>query len=409
MRRRGAVAVLIALSWSCSGHDARRGTEARQLDDAQAVAAVRTYTAIAGASYADAVTSARALAGAIDALLAAPSLATLDTARNAWLSARIPYSQTETFRFCDGPIDALENAINTWPIDENYVEASAPAERPGLIEDAARYPLLSADVLASLNMREGETSVSTGFHVLEFLLWGRDDNPDGPGGRPYTDFSHVEEPAPRAGKSGQAALQIHERRRSYLRSAASLLVTQLEQVARAWAPDAGDNYRAQLLTQPPASALGLAVKGMGSLSGPELSGERLTVPYETKNQENEHSCFSDSTHADLVGNALGIQNLCLGRYRRQDGSSVTGEGVCAALGTLAPEPAARLTRQVAASLAALQAIPAPFDRALLGPDDAQGRKTSAAAIDALRAQTETLTQLAQALQVGLRPALASRP
>jgi putative iron-regulated protein len=407
MGRRGAVAVLIALSWSCSGRD-RRDSQGGQLDDNQAVAAVKTYAAIASASYADAAVSARALAAAVDALLAAPSPGTLDAARRAWLSARIPYSQTETFRFCDGPIDALENAINTWPIDENYVEAGESGERPGLIEDAARYPQLSAEVLASLNMREGETSVSTGFHVVEFLLWGRDDNPDGPGNRPYTDFSHIAEP-PHSGKSGPAAPQLHERRRSYLRNATALLVLQLEQVARAWAPDAGDNHRAQLLRQPPAVALGLAIKGMGSLSGPELSGERLTVPYETRNQENEHSCFSDSTRADLVGDDLGIQNLCLGRYHRQDGSSVTGPGVCDALATLAPEPAARLSRQIAASLAALEAIPAPFDRAILGPDEAQGRKAIASAIDALRAQAETLAQLAQALQVGLQPALASRP
>ena len=59
--------------------------------------------------------------------------------------------------------------------------------------------------------------------------------------------------------------------------------------------------------------------GVAKLSGPELSGERMTVPYETKNQENEHSCFSDSTQRDLWANALGVQNVCLGRYRRDDG------------------------------------------------------------------------------------------
>jgi putative iron-regulated protein len=272
-----------------------------------------------------------------------------------------------------------------------------------LIEDVARYPELSAEVLASLNMREGETSVSTGFHVVEFLLWGRDENPNGPGERPYTDF------APSSAKSTRAASQQRERRRSYLRNATALLAAQLDQVARAWVPDDCANYRAHFLAQPTAIALGLAVKGMGSLSGPELSGERLTVPYETKNQENEHSCFSDSTDADLVGDGLGMENVCRGRYQRLDGSSITGLGVCAALTTLAPEPAARLTQQSAASLAALRAIPAPFDRAILGADDAPGRKAIASAIEALRAQTDTLAQLAQALQVGLQPVRPSRP
>jgi putative iron-regulated protein len=348
--------------------------------------ALHTYTEIATAAYGDSVSGARTLASAIDLLLRAPSEETLAAARNAWLQARAPYAQTEVFRFYDGPIDAVELWVNAWPIDENYVESAASPERPGLIEDAARYPVLSAPLLAQLNMSDGETSVSTGYHVLEFLLWGRDTNPEGPGQRQFRDFA-----------SGADTPEANARRRLYLKNAAGLLVQQLEQVTRTWRED----YAARFLAMRPAAALGLAVKGMGSLSGPELSGERLSVPYETKDQENEHSCFSDSTLADLTGNALGLQNICLGRYQRSDGSSIAGSGICDALQLLAAEPAARLKRQSTASVAAMRAIPAPFDRAIVGDDSAPGRRAVAAAIQALRDQSDTLAELAQTLQVGV--------
>jgi putative iron-regulated protein len=390
MRRGRARSLWLLVCGLASACDARAAGVSDPRFVAGARAALQTYADIAAAGYADSAGSARALAAAIDRLLATPSAETLAGARSAWLQARIPYAQTEAFRFYDGPIDAVERWVNSWPIDENYVESEASAERLGLIQDSAQYPLLSDDVLARLNMRDGETSISTGYHVLEFLLWGRDQNPVGPGQRPFSDF--VEEAQPAATAASTIA-----RRRAYLRSAAGLLVRQLEQVAQAWT----GAYRAYFLALPPSAAMGLAVKGMGSLSGPELSGERLSVAYETKDQENEHSCFSDSTSADLSADALGLQNLCLGRYQRLDGSAIHGRGLCDALQLLAAEPATRLKRQCAASLAALRAIPSPFDRAILGSDTEPGRKAIAGAIEALRAQSETLAELAALLQVGL--------
>lgn len=400
-RTRGRVpAMWVALCgcglFACQANSSR-GSDAAFA--ARSRAALSTYVEIARAAYGDSAISARKLNQAIDALLASPSERTLTAARQAWREARVPYAQTEVFRFYDGPIDAVELWINAWPIDENYVESEPAADRLGVIEDEARYPAISGELLMQLNMREGETSISTGYHVIEFLLWGRDQNPDGPGERPYSDF--VIAPASEGAPSTAAAVL---RRRTYLQQSAGLLQRQLEQVARAWSGD----YDQRFLALPPSAALGLVVKGLGSLSGPELSGERLSVAYETKDQENEHSCFSDSTLADLEGNARGLENVCLGRYRRLDASEVRGTGVCEALRLLAAEPADRLKREVAAGVAAVRAIPAPFDRAILGDDAQPGRRAVAAASKVLREQSETLAELARELHVGLAPA-APRP
>ncbi|MET0285401.1 MAG: imelysin family protein [Polyangiales bacterium] len=317
-------------------------------------AGLATYAQIALAGYEDSLAGAEQLRRAVDALVAEPSEPTLQAAREAWNAAREPYLQTETYRFYEGPIDRVELLVNTWPIDESYVD--------DVIADPTRE--LSASLLVSLNARAGETSISTGYHVIEFLLWGRDEDTNGPGNRPITDFSH-------------------ERRCAYLKLAAGLLVEHLAQVASAWR----GAYREELLAMPPRQALTLALRGMGTFSGPELSGERLTVPYETRDQENEQSCFSDTTDQDVKLDARGVQNVCLGKYGKVD-----GVGICALVGALDAKLGKQLHDEIAASVKAAGELTAPFDRALTERDDAPGRAAMQRTIKALLAQTETITR-----------------
>jgi putative iron-regulated protein len=362
---------------------------AADLHDDHALRALATYADIAFATYDDAASAARALVSASDALLSEPTQENLARAREAWLRARIPYAQSEVFRFYDGPIDALELWVNTWPIDESFVESQLAAGS-GMIDDVARFPVLTRELLLEQNGKAGETSIASGYHVIEFLLWGRDVSRDGPGARPASDFD--------ASGSDARAAQLARRRGQYLKLAAELLVEHLDTVVAAWRAQPG-NYRAGFLARPQREALALVLKGMGALSGAELAGERLTVAYETKHQENEHSCFSDSTHLDLAGNVRGLQNICRGRYQRQDDSAVSGLGVCALIAERAPHLGAKLREQIDASLRAALAIPAPFDTAILGSDNAPSRKAVAGAIAALQGQTQTLSEIAAALSL----------
>jgi putative iron-regulated protein len=386
-----ALAVCALISAACQKQKSEPGE--RELSPAEQSAlrsALSTYAEIAWAAYADSVLGARALSKKADEFLRAPSAEGFAELRGAWVRARPPYSQTEVLRFYDGPIDKVELLINTWPIDENYVEAGALGGKPGIVEDTHAYPDLSAPLLVRLNAREGETSISTGYHVIEYLLWGRDTASDGPGKRPHTDYAISETP-------------VALRRGQYLRLSIEQLIRELESLERDWAKDRPDNYRAKFLGMPPLQALALAVKGMGALSGPELAGERLTVAYETKDQENEHSCFSDTTLNDLSDNVLGIQNLCTGSYRRANGNLVEGPGLCAAFAERSPELAQRLERQIAESLTAVRAIPPPFDQAILGSDSTPGRKAVAGAIAALERQTQTLTDVAVIFELRAAP------
>jgi putative iron-regulated protein len=389
--RRGLFVLCAASCIACQKPKPETGrVELSPAETSALQAALVSYADIAWAAYADAAIGARSLARSAERFLNAPSAEGLAELKQSWISARTPYGQTEVFRFYDGPVDRIELLINTWPIDETYIEAGISAPKPGIVEDTKAFPELSAPLLVSLNGKQGETSISTGYHAIEYLLWGRDTRSDGPGDRPFTDYASAGSP-------------LAARRGRYLKLSIEQLVRDLDSLQGEWQKDRPDNYRTRFLAMPPLAALGLAVKGMGTLSGAELAGERLTVAYETKDQENEHSCFSDTTLNDLAGNVLGIQNLCTGSYRHSNGTVVSGPGLCAAIGARNAELARRLEREIAASLAAVRAIPGPFDQAILGADSAPSRMAMKKAIVALEKQTQTLTDVAVAFELRVPP------
>jgi putative iron-regulated protein len=358
------------------------GTE--PLEESRARPVVERYAALVHENYADAVTKARELRATVDAFVAEPTETKLTAARSAWLAARPAYGQSEAFRFYGGPIDdedtGPEGRINAWPLDEAYIDSVEGAPQAGIINATTEYPTLSEELLISLNERDGETNIATGYHAIEFLLWGQDRSVTGPGNRPASDFVT----APNAA-----------RRRQYLKLATELLVKDLESVQAQWAPGA-NNYGKQFSAQEPKEAVLQVLTGLGSLSGAELSGERMTVAYDNKDQEDEHSCFSDNTKADLYNNALGIQNVYLGRYGTQD-----GKGLDELVAAVDAELDREMKQRLQASLDAIQAIPGPFDQAILGAENAEGRQKVKAAIEALRAQTETLVDVATALGITL--------
>lgn len=348
---------------------------------------VRHYADLVLANYQDALSAARQLESAVESFVTHPSETSLQQAREAWIAARVPYLQTEACRFYDGPIEEVEGFINAWPIDENLIDYVADNPTAGMINDPVKYPHLTGQLLTDLNEKQGERSITTGFHAIEFLLWGQDQRADGPGERSWKDY---------AGATNAT------RRATYLRTTTQLLVTHLQQVTAAWAPGQATNYRAQFLALDADVALGRILKGLGSLSGPELSGERLTVAYQTKEQEDEHSCFSDTTHLDLQYDALGIENIYFGRYVRVDGSNITGPSLHDLLTKEDAALAASLAAQIREGVRAARAIPVPFDRAVLGSDAAPGRQAVRQAIKAFQSQADTIAKVAAAIGVPLK-------
>ena len=233
---------------------------------------------------------------AIDAFLADPTPATLEAAKRAWLVARDDYGPTETFRFYSGPIDneedGAEGLLNAWAMDESYVDYVEGDASAGIVNMPEEYPQITAELIESLNGEGGEENVSTGWHAIEFLLWGQDLNAIGPGARPVEDYT----------TNANA-----DRRSQYLAASSDLLFVQLQDMVDAWT-SGGGNYRAEFLKDKD-TAITNIITDTGELSCGELAGERMTVAYEARSQEDEHSSFADNTVTDIVGNALGIQMI----------------------------------------------------------------------------------------------------
>lgn len=332
-------------------------------------AVIRHYAQIVSATYGDSLKSAEGLRASVDQFLAAPSKESLTAARAAWIAARIPYLESETFRFYEGPVDQIDRRLNSWPVDEIYIDSII--SRPEL------HPDLSEKSIAALNEKDGEKSISTGFHAIEFLLWGEDHDREGPGDCSYQDY-----------------LPGNERRRDYLRIVTDMLVHDLQSLDADWQDKRADNYRGWFVASAHHQSLRKILHGMGALSATELAGERLTVAYETKEQEDEHSCFSDTTRADVIHNALGIQNIYSGKYLRTDGTLIEGPGIEALLRRASPALADELAAQLTASVAAARSIPDPFDQAFLGPDTSEGRVAIHHTIRALQQQAETIAKAA---------------
>ncbi|WP_156040986.1 imelysin family protein [Chondromyces apiculatus] len=376
-----------ALLVGCGGDDDGEQPPADTFEaDAQPV--VAQYAKLVHTSYSDALTGVGEIRASLATFVETPSQANLDAARSVWLEARNPYGLTEAFRFYSGPIDndeGPEGQINAWPLDEVYVDYVEGDADAGIVNDPTGHPDLTTEYLASLNEAGGEKNISTGYHAIEFLLWGQDLSEDGPGARPYTDYVD--------GTEGTAMNQ--GRRGDYLLAAGELLEVDLKGVTDAWSEGA-DTYRASFEGRTGREAVRDILLGIGSLSGAELAGERMQVAYDTKDEEDEHSCFSDNTHNDILMNATGIQNVYLGRIGTTD-----GPGIDDLVESRDPELNRKMKEQLDASIAAIKAIPVPFDQAIVGDDSAPGRVAVKAAIDALRAQTTTIIEIAALLEVEL--------
>lgn len=381
-------------------------------------AVVVTYADIAHATYEDALITARALDEATDRLIADPTEENLATAKQAWFAARVPYQQSEAFRFGNTIIDDWEGELNAWPLDEglidyvntdNYQYELGNAGATANIIDSHSINVggetldvtnLTPELLAGLNEIGGsEANVATGYHAIEFLLWGQDLHgfDAGNGERPVTDYA----------TGSDCTNNNCERRGEYLDAVTDLLVSDLEWMVGQWAEGDSENYRAQLTHANSDEVIQKMLFGMGSLSLGELAGERMKVALEANSYEDEHDCFSDNTHNSHYYDGQGIQNVYTGTYHRVDGSLVNGPSLSDLVKETNPELDTRLNAQLNASMQALGVMkakaessenPMAFDM-MIAPGNMAGAKLVNNAIMALVEQTGSIEQAARELGI----------
>jgi len=322
-----ALAVLTIVFIACSSDDDVNTPPSTSTVTKAAV--IDNYANIVYQSYLDSYNGAIALQTAINTFVATPSEANFTAAKNAWLAAREPYGQTEAYRECNGPVDteatasgpswALgnEGQMNAWPIDESYIDYVASGTEPY----AGSYSSIIADTgvtinvatIAGLNEDQNDKSISTGWHAIEFLLWGQDNtlpNEDKAGLREYTDYTTAANA---------------DRRTQYLQVATTLLINDLQALVNTW--NTNGAYRTVFNNLDENVALQQLINGAFFIAGDELSSERIIAPVDSTDgigglgQEDEHSCFSDNTHRDIFANAKGVYNVIFGEYSTINGAS----------------------------------------------------------------------------------------
>lgn len=348
---------------------------------------VSTYANNVYQSYLDAYNKAVELQTVISNFVASPDATNFSLAKTAWLAARIPYGQTEAYRFYSGPIDneatGPEGDLNAWPLNEAFIDYTIGATTGGIVNDASIT--ITEDYLRNNNAQDvDEVNVAIGYHAIEFLLWGQDaDLPNAltSGQRAFTDYTTAANA---------------DRRGTYLTLCADMLVDDLKLMVDAWAPNT-NNYRSTFEAATD-EALANILTGIGSLSTAELSAERMDAALVNHDQEDEHSCFSDNTHTDIVMNGKGIQNVYLGIYVTTDGTVHSGTGIDDLVEAINPELNEKLTQELASTMEKLNNIQAPFDFEISSTNSA-GNARVQAGIDALDSQVITIQAIADALSL----------
>ena len=376
---------------------------------------IDTYADMALAKYGDSLETARTLRSEIRTFLASPGPETLEAAKQAWLAARVPYQQSEVYRFGNAIVDDWEGKVNAWPLDEgliDYVDTAYGEEseenlfylanviaNPSLTIGGKTIDASTIDktLIRSLHeIDEVEANVSTGYHAVEFLLWGQDLNGTGPGAgaRPWSDFA-----------KGEACTGGHcERRGAYLEAAADLLVDDLEEMVGNWTSEGA--ARAALAEASENQALAVILTGMGSLSYGELAGERMKLGLLLHDPEEEHDCFSDNTHNSHYYDAVGIRNVYLGAYKRAGGAALEGRALSHLVKAKAPELDAEMRDKLDATIRAMGAIKDSADSGrmaydqMIGEGNEKGNAMVQAAIDALIDQTKTIEKIVAVLGLG---------
>ena len=391
---------LIVAAVSCGGDD---NPKALTYDETLK-AAVNNYANIVVANYEDALADAKALKTAVNTLVTTPSQANLEAAKKIWLKSRESYGQSEAFRLYGGPIDDAdgpEGQLNAWPLDESYIDyvtgvttsaegVKGTNDASNIINSPAKFPTINKEIIAGLNEQGGETNVSTGYHAIEFLLWGQDVSP-GPGGgkRPYTDYV-----------TGTGRTNANQARRGlYLKTVADLIVDDLSGLLTEWKP--GGAYRKTFTSSDQfEKSLEKILAGIGKLSKGELAGERMFVAWDLRSKEDEHSCFSDNTHRDIVANAVGIRNVYLGTYKRTNGNTVSGSSVKDLIKFKNETLATELETLMNQNVKYAEAIQAPFDQEFLKEP---GRTRIQTSFRSLRKQGDKIAEAAALFGFKLDP------
>lgn len=280
-------------------------------------------------TYDEVVERTSELATATHAFVASPDAGTLAALQAAWRAARVPWKQTDAFRFGPQAMQSLATAIDQVPVDPPKIDA-----------ELAGTATLDTAYIGGLGANK------KGFHTIEYFTFGADDA------------------AVLALLTSDA---LAPRRRDYLLACADHLAATAVQLRDAWV-----GYAAQLADPgadnasfPTIKASIDALVNESVFQAEVIADARIGKPMGTATGGTpqpalQESAPSDNSIADMTATLIGIRNIYFGTRTGEPGKGIGGL-------VIAANPAT--DRDVRAALAtaftAVEQIPRPYTQALV--------------------------------------------
>jgi predicted lipoprotein len=293
----------------------------------------------------EAAVRAGAMRSAIEQLADGPSQESLDSAQQAWRSARIPWKETEAFSLGPAKDLRLAPAIDQVPVDVAKID----------LEIGGAWPLTESYVETLGANRKG-------FHAIEYFLFRGEDDA-------FVLASLTTDP-------------LAPRRREFLVALSQNLEGKATELRTAWAAEGG-NYLARLTepgtsngTYPTIKSVIDALVNESIFVCELIANERLGVPLGTASgglpqPDRVESGPSDNSIADMAASLRGVRNV------------YSGIGQLVAAQSPAADQAVRAAFDE--GIRSVEAIPRPYHSALT-----EQRPAVNAAYEAVKALKRTL-------------------
>ena len=259
-------------------------------------AVIKQHAEVCSAAYKDAWQKADILRAKANVFLSGPTSQTHVALKDAWIAAHNAYMETEGLRGQGTPADGVHSNIAAWPVEPTALDTVPGNLKTGVVHDSQGMPKIDTEAIR-LAHQPRANKVLTGFHAIEFLIYGVDQYEDVPGTRVYADYT---------------AVVGFQRRRELLSLLTQLLPFDLATMNTAWHPSEQGNYRAQFMKKDPKSALTTIFTGLVTVCNNGLSGALLR-PLASSDQKDEICQFSD-TSLDAIRHAIiGLQKTLTGK------------------------------------------------------------------------------------------------
>lgn len=278
-------------------------------------------------TYDDVVARANDLATAAHAFAAAPDGTTLGELRAAWRAARVPWKQTDAFRFGPIAIQSLGTAIDQIPVDPARIEVELAGTAP---IDVASVESLGAN--------------KKGFHTIEYFVFGADD----------------------AVLASMTTDALAARRRDYLVGCADNLAATAAKLRDAWvdyaallADPGADNTAYPTIKASIDALVNESVFQVEVVADARIGKPMGTATGGTPQPDLQESPLAGTSIDDMTQTLTGIRNIYFGS---RDGTPGKGIGQIVSAASPATDRDVRTTLD--AAFGAIAAIPPPYTQAL---------------------------------------------